>query len=127
MTIKQFIRNLQKKSYEYAKKGDILKSMEYLEMSAELIRGKYKTIPTNFKKETTVKYPHQVHDYNIKPYYHYTSPTVKKYMVSIGDQKLSVFKNYEDAAKLLVKLVADPWYLDRGYTRSDRLKAAMSK
>jgi hypothetical protein len=71
-----------------------------------------------------MKYPNQINDYTIAPYYTYLEPELKKYMVSLGGCKISVFKTYVEAAELVVKLVVDPWHLDRGWTASDRAKRA---
>jgi hypothetical protein len=33
-------------------------------------------------------------------------------MVSIGGQKISIHKTYEEAAKIAAKHAVDPWYYD---------------
>lgn len=62
-------------------------------------------------------------DYKIKSYYTTREPDVEKFLVTTGGQPISVLKTYEDAVRLVVKLMLDPWYLDRGYTKADRNKA----
>jgi hypothetical protein len=62
-------------------------------------------------------------DYKITSYYTPLQPTLEKFKITSGGQTVGIYKSYEEAAKLVVKLIHDPWYLDRGYTRADRSKS----
>lgn len=37
----------------------------------------------------------------------------EKFLIRVAGQKLTVKDTYEEAARLVVNLVKDPWYLDR--------------
>lgn len=59
-------------------------------------------------------------DYKIASYRTSREPEIEKFKVSLGGQTISIFKTRELAANAIVKLMKDPWYYDRGYTRADR-------
>jgi hypothetical protein len=63
-------------------------------------------------------------DYIITPYYTSREPNIEKFRVSSGGVNLSTHKTYEEAARIVVKLVIDPWHFDRGFTRFDRVRSA---
>lgn len=62
-------------------------------------------------------------DYKIVPCTIMSNLKVKeKFKITSGNQTVSIHSTYESAATLVDKLVLDPWFLDRGYTKADRNK-----
>jgi len=55
----------------------------------------------------------RISDYTISPYYSVLDKSTMKFLVSSGGQKISILKTYEEAAKLVVNLIIDPWYINR--------------
>jgi hypothetical protein len=61
-------------------------------------------------------------DYKIKSYYTALHPNTEKFKITLGVDTLAIRKTFEEATLLVANLENDPWFLDRGYTRSDRCK-----
>ena len=68
-----------------------------------------------------------INDYKIVPYTLTSARTVgqgaEKFKIMCAGKAVTVKNTYEEAAREIVKLVMDPYYHDRGYTRLDRAAA----
>jgi hypothetical protein len=59
-------------------------------------------------------------DYKIVSYYNIRNPSVEKFQILYGGNPYSTYSTRLEAENIVKKLMADPWFFDRGYTKKDR-------